>query len=243
MIQGEHHRERPPEIVVKEIEDIVNNHKITRVLFRDAIFTLNKERVIKICQLINKKRLNFKWWCETRINYLDSQLLQIMKNAGLEGIKIGVETGDPKVLTKIAKPSVSFHQLKSITKSCKELDIKTHFLLMIGLPGETKKSFFLTLKLIKKLNPNSIGILFTVPYPGTDLYTLAKKNNWIKTNNWSLYDGNHPIMVNENLKINDLTEGYKIIKQSFSLQKSKKIVDQIRLFKLQKHFKKWAEIN
>jgi radical SAM superfamily enzyme YgiQ (UPF0313 family) len=70
-VQGKKWRARSPEHVVREIEDLVHNHATRRILFRDATFTLDKQRAHRICDLVIEKGLDITWWCETRVDCLD----------------------------------------------------------------------------------------------------------------------------------------------------------------------------
>ena len=169
LVQGKTWREMSPDRVYKELEDIIRKYKINKVLFRDATFTLDRKRTTEICQKIIKGKLKFSWWCETRINCLDEELLKIMKKAGCQGMNIGVETGDPEVMEIQGKPGVSLIQLGNLKKAADRIGIKLHFLLIIGLPEDSRHSLYLTFKLVKKLKPYSLGVTVITPYPGTPL--------------------------------------------------------------------------
>jgi len=220
LVQGREWRAMSPERVYKELADIVRKHKIDKVLFRDATFTLDRRRTIEICQKIIRGKLKFSWWCETRINCLDEELLKIMKKAGCKGINIGVETGDSKIMEIQGKPGVSLAQLGEIKKAADKTGIKLHFLLLIGLPKETRRSLYQTFKLIRKLKPYSLGVTVVTPYPGTPLWDEAKKKGWIETKDWSVYSGNLPAMHTDNLKSWEIKLVQKLIQgESFLLKK------------------------
>lgn len=241
LVQGRKWRAMNPERVCRELKDCVNKYKINNILFRDATFTLNRERTITICQKIIKDKIKFSWWCETRINCLDEELMKQMKKAGCRGINIGVETGDPETLKKQGKPGVSLFQLESINQSAQNIGLKFHFLLLIGLPQENRRSLFLTFKLIKKLKPDSLGVTIVTPYPGTQLFAEAVKNQWIKTKGWDKYSGNNVIMKTDNLKSWEMKLAQKaIIGEIFLLKQGK--LGQIALFFEEIFFKIWAFI-
>lgn len=199
LIQGNKWRAMSAIRVYEELVDIVCRHKIEKVLFRDAVFTLDKKRTIEICQKIIENKLHFSWWCETRINCLDQELLEMMKRAGCRGINIGVETGDVSVMAKQGKPGVNIDQLIALKKMADSVGIKLHFLLIIGLPQETGSSLYSTFKLVKDFNPYSLGVTVITPYPGTKLYREALKKGWIETQEWSKYSGNLATMHTDNL--------------------------------------------
>ena len=240
LVQGRKWRARSPEHVCEEIEDIKVNYNINKILFRDAVFTLDKERTKQICDLIIKNRFGFEWWCETRINCLDKQLIRKMKQAGCQGMNVGLETGDPEILESQAKPGVTLSQLKDITSFSKNVGMKLHFLLMVGLPGETKASLYQTYKLVQKLTPQSIGITFVTPYPGTPLYFEAKKKGWLITEDWSKFGGHHPVMHTDNLSTEDLLEAQRMIYQGFHLSRSSSLKKLAGTRLKNNRFRRWA---
>ena len=199
LVQGSHWRARSPKHVFAEIEDIVERYKISKILFRDATFTLDRKRAEMICNFIIEKNLKVSWWCETRINCIDSNLLLLMKQAGLKGMNVGVETGDPEVMKEQAKAGVTFNKLIDLRESAKKIGVRLHFLLMVGLPGESKSSLYETYKLVGKLRPESIGVTIVTPYPGTPLYEEAKKKGWIETANWKNFGGHQGVMHTDKL--------------------------------------------
>ena len=211
LVQGNKWRAMGVGRVYNEIVNIVEKHKIKRILFRDATFTLDKNRIINICKLIIEKKLKVEWWCETRINCLDQELLTIMRKAGCEGINIGVETGDDQVMQSQGKPGVNLDKLKQIKLITDKINIKLHFLILIGLPEESKKSLLQTFRLIKKLKPYSLGVTTVTPYPGTQLFKDALHNKWIETQDWNRYSGSLAAMHTEKLSSGDIRLAQKMI--------------------------------
>lgn len=220
LVQGKKWRAMSAVRVYEELAQIVKRFGINNVLFRDATFTLDRQRTAEICQKIIEEKLKFDWWCETRINCLDGDLLKMMKKAGCQGINIGVETGDPVVMEIQGKPGVSLAQLEKIKKAADSVGIKLHFLLLIGLPKENKQSLYLTFKLIKRLNPYSLGVTVVTPYPGTKLYEEAKQHCWIETEDWTKYSGNLATMHTEFLSSGEMKIGQKLLQGELFLLKS-----------------------
>ena len=78
---------------------------------------------------------------------------------------------------------------------------------MIGYPWETKKDAQNTIDLakyfFKKGLADSIQATIIIPYPGTPLFSQAKKNKWLKTTDWSKYDMSQSVLKS---KINSTTQ-------------------------------------
>jgi radical SAM superfamily enzyme YgiQ (UPF0313 family) len=131
-------------------------------------------------------------------------------------------------------------KLLLIRKACRRLGIKLHFLLMAGLPLETKKSLYNTFKLICDLKPETIGVCIVTPYPGTPLYKEAKAKGWIETEDWAKFGGHFPVMHTDNLSSRDLLKARQMINRGFSLLRPASLMGWIKLKLLDYKFKRWA---
>lgn len=240
LVQGRKWRYRSPESVVNEIEEVVNTHKVGSILFRDATFTMDKERAKSICDLILARKIKIRWWCETRVDCLDEALMRKMREAGCEGINIGVESGDTEVMEAQAKIGMTLGKLKFIRDKARELNLKLHFLLMVGLPKETKQSIYKTSRLIAELKPETIGVTILTPYPGTPFYFEAKEKGWIETENWSEFGGHLPVMHTDALSSADLCYAQKMLPRIFNLMSGHGYFSHLKAGILSLRLKIWA---
>ncbi|MCB9554717.1 MAG: radical SAM protein [Deltaproteobacteria bacterium] len=179
LVQGKKWRAMSARRVLDELEQIARNDHIEKVLFRDAVFTLNKRRTAEICAGIIERGIALTWWCETRVDCLDPPLLDQMRAAGCAGINIGIESGAEWMLSGAAHKDLSRAEIVELAHHCKTRGIRLHLLLLAGLPGEDRRSLHQTFTLIDQTKPESIGITTATPYPGTQLFDDAVAQNWI----------------------------------------------------------------
>ncbi len=168
IVGGKMRRTRSPNKVIEEMK-ILKKQGAKQIHFQDLTFTLDREWTIELCNLLIKEKLGLIWTCQTRVDKVDSDLLKLMKKAGCRSILYGVESLDQEALDKIKK-DVRESDVKKAIILTKKQGIETRCSLMIGLPGETKKSVFETIDLLIKLNPSFIQIHTTMAFPGTELY-------------------------------------------------------------------------
>ena len=111
---------------------------------------------------------------------LDDALLEQMALAGCQGINLGVETGDADLMASQGKPGgVTPEKVAEIRESAKRHGLKVHFLMMVGLPDETKETIYHSYQLLTRLKPETISVTAVSPFPGTELYKDAVENDWI----------------------------------------------------------------
>jgi radical SAM superfamily enzyme YgiQ (UPF0313 family) len=224
---------------MREIEDIAGRG-IRAILFRDACFTFDRKRCVEICEAMIEKFPGLAWWCETRVDCLDPELMALMKRAGCRGMNIGVETGDRELAETRTKIGLTLPRLSKIRDAARAEGLKLHFLLMIGFPGETRDSLYRTYGLVRDLRPESAGVCIVTPYPGTPLYLEAEEKGWIESRDWSLYGGHSAVMHTDTLSIGDIREASQKFRELFDILKLG-AAGMPRRFIAEMRFRKWAQ--
>jgi len=213
---GKTFRARSYNIVVDEIEECVNMG-IKEFLIYDDTFTIDKKRVMDICNEIMKRKLDIGWDIRARVNTVDFELLKKLKKAGCERIHYGVEKGNQEQLN-ILKKGITLKQVEDtfrMTRKAK-IDILAYF--MIGGPNETKETTLQSISFAKKIKPDFVHFSITTPFPSTELYTLALERGITKSDVWKEFARNptpdfRPPLWEENMTreqmIGLLTKAYK----------------------------------
>jgi len=172
---GQKVRNRSVENVVKELQMLADFYKPKYVEFLDETFTLRQDRAIAICDEMIKRGLHkkIKWGAETRVNCITQKTLYKMKEAGCDMVRFGIESGNPEIL-KICKKGITIDQAKKAIEMAKKAKLQTQGLFIIGHPYETKKTMKDTVDLAVKLNTSIVAFGVMTPYPGTEVYNIAK---------------------------------------------------------------------
>jgi radical SAM superfamily enzyme YgiQ (UPF0313 family) len=165
---GPKYRARSPENVVEEI-NYLKELGFREIFYRDELFTLDKKRVIDICQLILDKNIHISWICSVKASTSTYEMLKMMKKAGCRLIRVGVESGVQEVLDNVKK-DVKLEQIVNTFRWARELNIDTHAHLMLGMPGETDQTIRKTFCFVKKIKPSTVTYGIMTPYPGTEIY-------------------------------------------------------------------------
>ncbi len=203
-ILGNRFRARSPESVVEEFEHIASEYDPMTIEFVDDIFTLNRKRVTKICRKLRTQHLyDISWACSSRINITTRTMLSEMKKAGCFLIYYGIESGSQHVLD-LMKKQLRIEQIVKVVKWTQEAKINVLGSFLFGIPGETKVEMEQTIRFATKL-----GLLYTqfsiaTPYPGTELYEIACKNNYLIETDWSKYTSGKPIIETDDFTSDDL---------------------------------------
>lgn len=169
---GDTTRVRSPENVVDEIEDVLS-YGYDRIFFQDDCFTIDEQRVGRICEEIVNRGLDLRWRCLSRVDSIEPGILSKMKQAGCERIFFGIESGNDSVL-KTMKKQFTTDQARRAVESAASAGIETGAFFILGYPGETDETILDTIRFAASLSLNYAS--FTMPYPilGTGLYEKVK---------------------------------------------------------------------
>jgi anaerobic magnesium-protoporphyrin IX monomethyl ester cyclase len=201
---GRSYRMRSAENIFEEIGQLHNKYGASKFAFQDDEVMINRQRIIKLCELILSSNIKIKISVRSRIDSLDAELLKICKAAGFNRISFGIESWNDDSLTKMNKK----YKVKDIEKGIRQLVEANYSNInvnnIVGFPWETREHYKKNLEVISSI-PDSIAYFTTVstpiPYPNTELYNMYHKeygftNWWLKHEmhwqHWTLFStGNY----------------------------------------------------
>ena len=185
---GKRFRARSAKNTVDEIEQCVQLG-IREFLIYDDTFTVNKQRVMDICDDILDRKLDIGFDIRARVDTINEAMLKKLKAAGCQGIHYGVEAGTPKVLKALAK-GITSPRAKEVFDMTRAHKIATLAYFMIGNPTETREDILETFRVARYLDPDYIHLTILTPFPGTQIYFEALERGIIQSDVWREYAQN-----------------------------------------------------
>jgi radical SAM superfamily enzyme YgiQ (UPF0313 family) len=183
-ISGKKYRVHSAERVVDDLEMLVKKYGVKYVQFHDDNINFIKSRVQKICELILSRGLKFRWATQTRSDSLDLELLKLMKRAGCAMMGLGIETGSERLMKLIQKDETLEDHIKAV-EMLKKAGINISGAFILGFPTETREETIQTINFAKRLKLDGAMFALAVPYPGTKLLDLVRKEG--KALNWDSF--------------------------------------------------------
>ncbi len=184
---GAKFRGRSPKNVVDELEWLKSEYGAEGISFHDDTLTLDKKRIVDICDEMIARKINLPWGCQTRVDTVSPEILAKMHKAGCNGVSFGVESGCQRILDAVHK-KFELTQAEKAIKWAKKEGLFVAVSTIIGYPGETKESMQLTSELMRRIEPDDAWLCIATPYPGTELRALVEKAGWKMTNDWTKYN-------------------------------------------------------
>jgi len=196
-------RFRSPENVLREILYINETMGIGDIGFADDTFTLNRERVLELCQMSEElaSRFTWGWTCTTRADLVDGELLGAMRAAGCYRITFGVETGSQEILDSIGK-RITLDQIRSAVGAALDLRMGVLCSFMFPHPWDTEETVREQKAFMKELVDMgaTVTMALTTPFPGTDYYDRREELGIrILSDRWDEFDAKHLIIATRNL--------------------------------------------
>jgi anaerobic magnesium-protoporphyrin IX monomethyl ester cyclase len=193
-VMGNKVRKRSPQNVVAEMKKCVNAYHPKILRFMDETFTVNKSYLNEVLDLIITSGLQkkVKWDAQTRVDLVDEELLRKMKTAGCFALGFGVESGNQEILKNSGK-NINLEQVVKATRLARKVGLQTEAYFIFGHPFETYQTAKDTINFAAKINTTKTTFGIMVPYPGTQIYELAKKGEGgyiLISDDWRDYNKN-----------------------------------------------------
>lgn len=190
-VLGDRVRKRSVENVVKEIEWVLGTFGARGFYFADETFGADRAWTRELLHRMIERGIpsTTTWYAQTRADIIEEELLTLMKRAGCDGIAFGVESGSQEILRKTGK-RLNLGDVRRAVALAKKLDIRTRSFFILGHPYETLQTIDETIRFAAELNTDFVSFAVMVPYPGTEIWRLARNGeagyNYVSAN-WDDY--------------------------------------------------------
>lgn len=199
ILAGTNLRLRSLDNVIEEIRYLVEKYNIKAIDFRDPLFTCHKQRVRDFAERLIQNKIKVIWSCETRLDQIDKELLNVMHQAGLRNINVGIESSDAEILKKSQRLPIANDYQEEMVAYCHRLGITVAAFYLIGLEDDTEESIRQTVAYAKKLNTQVAQFAIVTPYPGTRFFAKLEAEGRIISHNWEDFDEYTPVFKHQNL--------------------------------------------
>lgn len=171
-------RLRSPDHIMEELWQLKRMGLNNIHMYAD-LFTVNRDQVVELCRKMIAQKINLRWTCNSRVDYVDEEMLRLMGQAGNWLISWGIESGNEQILRHARKGAYP-DKAEQALRWARAAGIKNWGYFIIGLPGETEATIRQTIDFAKKL-PLDIALFHVAaPYPGTPFFFEVVQNNWFR---------------------------------------------------------------
>jgi len=194
---GNKYRHRGPAKVADELSHLKQVYNPGQIRFADDVFTMDRNFTFQLCDEIERRDAIIPFECLSRVDLIDEELLDRLKQVGCRRILYGIESGSQSVLHSMKK-GITLDGIKAASQLTKAKGIEQYWFLIFGYPGEGGMDIKATVELVRSLVPEGFGITVAYPLPGTEFHemvsgTLREDEHWkIGRDNALLYKARFP---------------------------------------------------
>src|SRR5919108_221503 len=164
------YRARSVANIADELERLCDQVRRPYVVFRDPLFTQQRDRCVALCDEIERRDLTLTFEAETRLDCLDVELLDRLYAAGFRAMSFGVESVDPTTLRKSGRRPIPETHQRTIIDHCREKGILTAAFYVFGFLQDDWNSIAATIDYAVDLGSTFAQFKILTPYPGTPMF-------------------------------------------------------------------------
>lgn len=176
--------------VLKQMEILVNTYGVRHINIHDELFVFNPNHYLQIAEGIIERGYLLNINAFARVDVLDKinpEHLRILKRAGFNWFKLGIETGNSRVRANVGKDSYNVDAVRNAVNKCYDAGIDFCANFMFGLPGDDYDSMQDTLNLALELMPAFPSFFCAMAIPGSELYEEALRKGVRLPDTWLGY--------------------------------------------------------
>lgn len=173
-------RFRPPEKLIEEIQWVLSRYTgIGTFIFDDDLFTQNVEHAVATCNAYKAAGIRVPFVVNSHVKQLDPRVAEALASAGCRILKLGIESGSPRVRKEVLQRFMSNEDVFNTIEAAEMFGLHTSGFLMVGLPYETHAERWETVDLLAQSGIGRFRTSLFFPFPGTESYALALRGGYI----------------------------------------------------------------
>lgn len=189
-VVGRGYRSNTATYLISLMKDVHEKYGVTDFLFYDDLFVGSRPRLKEVCEWIIREKLPFTWSCCARVDFMHTDMLKLMKEAGCWMVEYGIESGSQRIIDSMRK-NISKEKIRETINKTFEAGIVTKGNFIFGNLGETHDSIMESIDFACSLKLTYFQHTFLTPLPGSEIYESAAKYgtfdpSWDKMNTFSL---------------------------------------------------------
>ena len=166
--------------VVEHVARLKDQYGLSVLTIYDDQILMNRPRAKELFSKLAALKIRIEMPNGVTLSYIDEELAQLMKNAGVDTIFLAIEHGSKRVLKDIIRKPIAFNRIKPTIQLLQNAGIFTCAFFVIGLPGETRSERQETRDAIYDWGIDWSFFNYATPLRGSELFRLCKENKWIE---------------------------------------------------------------
>jgi anaerobic magnesium-protoporphyrin IX monomethyl ester cyclase len=168
-------RFRSVPLVIAELRAVREAYPfIERFVFDDDILPLRQDWFRDFAQAY-KREIGRPFACNLRPNLTDEEVVGLLREAGCEEVRLGIESGNDEVRNGLLNRQLSRDEIIRAVALCHQAGMKVFAFNIVGFPGETVAQMLDTVKLNAAVRADVTRVTIFFPYQRTKLHEISRE--------------------------------------------------------------------
>ena len=173
-------RFRPPDKLIAEVRHVLERYAgIGTLIFDDDLFTQNVDHALAVCAAWRESGIDVPFVVNSHVKQLDPRVARALAEAGCRILKLGIESGSPRVRREVLQRNMSDRDILGTIESAEANGLHTSGFVMLGLPYETAAERWETVDLLARSGIGRFRTSLFYPFPGTESHRLAVAGGYL----------------------------------------------------------------
>jgi radical SAM superfamily enzyme YgiQ (UPF0313 family) len=216
--QGHKFREKSAKTLVDEIERGYRDFGLTFFYLWGDTVTLNVKSFSAFCEELIARNLPIQWFGNARAdNLTDPAFVKRLRQAGCWMLALGIETESEETRKDMMK-RLEGQKIRAALTNMRAAGIRSFAFFIMGYPGDTPASLDRTVEYAIGLDPDFANFYPAVPYPGTELYSKAKRDGLLVADDWTRMEYSYYLLAGNGLDERNVMAAINRAKRRFYLR-------------------------
>jgi radical SAM superfamily enzyme YgiQ (UPF0313 family) len=180
-IYGSSYHVRSPRAVALEMRFLKYTYQPDQIWFADDIFALSPRWTEEFANAVESLDARLPFKMQSRCDLMTRNTVGALRRAGCHEVWMGAESGSQKILDAMDK-DIRVEDIHAARENLRRHGIRACFFLQFGYPGEGWNDIEATIRMIRELQPEDIGVSVSYPLPGTKFHQIVSAEMGVKAN-------------------------------------------------------------
>ncbi len=166
-----------PQFMLSEFDKLASLG-VETIRLSDEMFFLNKRFFEPLLHGLVERGHKFRMWAYSRVDTVQAHYLDLLKQAGIGWLALGVEAANQTIRQEVSKGSFKEINIRHVVKTIQEHGLEIISNYIFGFPDDTRETMQQTLDLALELNTAMANMYPCQALPGSPLFYVARQNGW-----------------------------------------------------------------
>ena len=171
-IWGDNYRCRAAHLVAQEMLEVKTRFRPDHLWFADDIFALSGQWTHEFTGAVKALGAEIPFKMQSRCDLMTRGTVEALRRAGCAEVWMGAESGSQRILDAMDK-GIRVSEVGEACENLRRNGIRSGLFLQFGYPGEEWDDIEATLRMVRSVAPDDVGVSVSYPLPGTRFHQIV----------------------------------------------------------------------